>query len=271
MQDIRNIIPFSGKGFVLGGNSQSSASPPASHKHIAPVANTSSTDSTFSPKKLFAPSSLNKALGSPVRPNLDEKAKWNAGRKPPVKKSVGNAKAFVSINGSPVKISKPQSDAINKDTKKTRQKSIEDLLGFRKPSEICDSSAPKPGSSTPESCSSAALKGSSTGPAEATQSRYSNHPGNGSASRKRAWEAHNNSASIFDFFQKTMSSDPSLRTKPSAAQQAAAASTAAPSSGPSSSTASSSSSSAALMVCCPVCQAKVQEAKINQHLDSCLS
>lgn len=249
MQDIRNIIPFSGKGFVLGGNSQSSASSPASQKQVTPVANASSSKAIFSPKKLFAPSSPNKALGSPVHSNLDDKGNCNAvassrsanvsGLKPPVKKSVGNSKAFVNINGSPVKIPKPWSS-----------------------------------SSTPDRYSSVALKGSHGGPAEPTESKYLSQSsnGNGSASRKRTWDVRNNSASIFDFFQKAMSSDPSLKIKPSAEQQTAAAatSTATTSSGPSSSTASSSSS-AALMVSCPVCQAKVQESKINEHLDSCLS
>lgn len=44
-----------------------------------------------------------------------------------------------------------------------------------------------------------------------------------------------------------------------------------PSSSTSSSSSSSSSSSVVMMVSCPVCQAKVQESKINEHLDSCLS
>lgn len=285
LQDIRNIIPFSGKGFVLGGNSQSSASSPTCHKQVAPVANTSSSNAIFSPKKLFAPSSPNKALGSPVHSNLDDKGKCNtvastrsptvAGLKPPVKKSVGNAKAFVNINGSPVKIPKPQSNANNKDAKKARQKSIEDLFSIRKPSETLaeGSAVASCDSSTPDRYLS--VKGSHGGPAEQTESKYFNHSSssNGSASRKRAWDVHNNSASIFDFFQKKMSSDLSLSVKPSAAQQteAAATSAATTSSGPSSSTASSSSSSAALMVSCPVCQAKVHESKINEHLDSCLT
>lgn len=260
MQDIRNIIPFSGKGFILGGNSQSSASSATSQTHIAPVANTSSSNAIFFPKKLFAPSRQ-------VPSNLEDKGNCNAvaGLKPPVKKSVGNSKAFVNVNGSPVKIPKPQSN-----TKKARQKSIEDLFGFGKPSETpaASSAIASCDSSTPDSHSSVGLKGSRGGPAEAAESEYLNQSSNGSASRKRTRDAHNNSASIFDFFQKTMSSEPSQRIKPSAEQQPAAATTG--SSGPFSSTASSAPSPA-LMVSCPVCQAKVQESKINEHLDSCLS
>lgn len=290
MQDIRNIIPFSGRGFVLGGNSQSSTSSPASHKQVAPVANTSSPNSVFSPKKLFAPSSPNKALGSPVHSSLDDKGKRNAAASSrSVKKSVANTKVFVNINGSPVKIPKSRSNASDKDATNARQKSIEDLFGFRKPAETsaetsavasCDSRTPKPGS---DRSSSVALKGWQGGPAEPTESKFFNNSSTGGASRKRTWDVHNNSASIFDFFQKTMSSEPSLKIKPSAAQQTAT-SAAAASSGPSSSMASSTSSmasssssmasassSAAVMVTCPVCQAKVQESKINEHLDSCLS
>uniref|UniRef100_H3C7U5 DNA-dependent metalloprotease SPRTN n=2 Tax=Tetraodon nigroviridis TaxID=99883 RepID=H3C7U5_TETNG len=227
LQDIRNIIPFSGKGFVLGGNSQSSTSSPASHKPAAPVAVTSSSD------LIFAPSSPQKAPASPTPSSLDHRGTplSVSGRKPPVKKSVGNSKAFVNVNGSPVKIPKPRSVGSHKDGKKARQKSIEDSFGFRKPSAEGSVAA--------------------GGPAEPAESQYFSHSSsNGGSSRKRTWDVHNDSASIFDFFQKAMSSDPSLRVTPS---DAAAA-----------------TSTPALMVSCPVCQAKVQGSKINEHLDSCL-
>lgn len=267
LQDIRKIIPFSGKGFVLGGSSQSSTSSPSSQKQAAHVANAPSSELVFA-------SSSPRTLASPAPSGLDDRRKRisAAGQTPPVKKSVGNSKAFVNINGSPVKIPKLQSVASNTDGKKAQQKSIEDLFGFRKPptkgSAVggCDSSAP-------DRFSSVAFKGSHGGPAGATESKYFNHSSNhSSSSRKRTWDVHNDSASIFDFFQKAMSSDPSPKVKPPAGQQTAAAATytATTSSGPSSSTASSSSS-AALSVSCPVCQATVQESKINEHLDSCLS
>lgn len=291
LQDIRNIIPFGGKGFVLGGNSSSSACPPPSHKQGASDANTSSSNtsssnSIFSPKKPFTLSSPTRILGSPVRSSLADKGNYSAvassrsatvtGLKPPIKKSVGNSKAFVNINGSPVKIPKSHGNANNKDAKKTQQKSIEDLFSFRNPSEMpavssatasSASRTPKPSSSTPDGYSTVGLERSHGSPAEPTESKYFNHSSS-SASRKRSWDVHNDSASIFDFFQKTISADSSVRIKPPAVQQtAAAACTAATSSVQSSGV----TSSAALMVACPVCQAKVQESKINEHLDSCLS
>lgn len=282
MQDIRNIIPFSGKGFLLGGNSQSSASAPPSHKEGAPDADTSSSNSIFSPKKPSTLSSPTRILGSPVRSSLADKGNYSAvassrsatvtGLKPPIKKSVGNSKAFVNINGSPVKIPKSHGNANNKDAKKTQQKSIEDSFGFRNPSEMAAVSSatrtPKPSPSTSDGYSTVGSERSHGSPAEPTESKYFNHSSS-SASRKRSWDVHNDSASIFDFFQKTMSADSSVRINPPAVQQTtpAAACTAATSSVQSSGV----TSSAALTVSCPVCQAKVQESKINEHLDSCLS
>lgn len=239
-----------------------SASSPSSDKQVAPVVDTSSSNAIFSPKKVFAPSSPDKTLSSPVHSHLgnaDASSGWApiAGLKPPSKKSVGNRRAFVNINGSPVKIPKPEGNGNEKAAKKARQKSIEDSFGLGKPS-ARSSTVASCDSSTPDTSSSVALKGSHGGPAGAAESKNCSHSSNGSVSRKRGWDVHNNSdASIFDFFQKTTGSDPTLRIKPPAASTA--------------SHPASSPSSAALMVSCPVCQAKVQESKINEHLDSCLS
>lgn len=242
-QDIRNLIPFSGKGFLLGGNSQSCASSP-------PSPNTCSSITISSPKKLLGLSPPTRTLGSPVRPN-----------KPPVKRSVGNCEAFLSVSGSPVRI--PKTNA-NKHAKTTQQKSIEDLFSLRKPSETPGTPASgtaKPSPSTSGGLSSAALIGAQRSPAEPADS-----PDLDRSSRKRTWDEHNKSASVSASFQKTISSDSS------AVQQtgAAAASRVGPGSVQSSS-APCSPPSATLTVTCPVCQAKVEESKINEHLDSCLS
>uniref|UniRef100_A0A3Q3WQ32 DNA-dependent metalloprotease SPRTN n=1 Tax=Mola mola TaxID=94237 RepID=A0A3Q3WQ32_MOLML len=237
-KDIRNIIPFRGKGFLLGGRSQSSTSFPPSPQSVVPVESTSSSSPISSPTKLFTPSSPAKTLSSPNHPSLNSRgissttpsAKPAAfpGLKPPVKRSVSNTKVFVNINGSPVRIPKP--------------------MGSRNNSQ------------------------------EAA--------GRGQPSRKRLWDDCNSSATIFDFFQKTLHSDSvasreSLKTKSPAVQQRTATTTTSSSSSPSSlqysaephsatNSSSSSSSSSALMVSCPVCHVKVQESKINEHLDSCL-
>ncbi|XP_061609888.1 DNA-dependent metalloprotease SPRTN isoform X1 [Phyllopteryx taeniolatus] len=85
-RDIRDVIAFSGKGFVLGGNpSSASYSPgPASSSVSKPV--------TPSPPARVVPA---------VRPPATQ------GHKTLGKKSVGNTSVFVNINGSPVRITKP--------------------------------------------------------------------------------------------------------------------------------------------------------------------
>ncbi|XP_020492696.2 DNA-dependent metalloprotease SPRTN [Labrus bergylta] len=308
LQDIRNIIPFSGKGFLLGGQSQTSTS----SKPPVPV---------FSPKKLLTPSPPAKI--SPGLSNTFTSVRPGAStwQKPPVKRSVSNTRAFVNINGSPVRISRAQGGgSSSQEANQIKQKSIEDLFNrtnfrkslsqtsnsntetkkdspnnstgatsassfFSKQQSNNSASSPKtskpspskPGSST---FSSSGTKGS---PVKPTQSKYFNHSNSesasGSVSRKRPWDERSSSASIFDFFQKTLGSDSaasreSVKTNsPAMQQRTATAPTSSSSSSSSSSAASSSSSSSspALMVSCPVCQAKVQESKINAHLDSCLS
>ncbi|XP_042246489.1 DNA-dependent metalloprotease SPRTN [Thunnus maccoyii] len=333
LQDIRNIIPFSGKGFLLGGKSSTSNKPPV------PAVKTSSSSSISSPTKLFTPSSPAKSLSSPVRSDNPTKGisstfpsirpAASMGQKPPIKRSVSNTKVFVNINGSPVKIPKPHGSSSSRSSSqgadKTKQKSIDDLFSsaglrksisqssisttetkrdlltspkttmgatstssfFPKQSSSPSTSKPSPSKSNHSKHPSVILtKGS---PAKPTQSKYfhdSNSDstpgaaGGGQASRKRPWDERNSSASIFDFFQKTLGSDSvasreSVKTKSPAMQQrtatAAATSTSSLHSVTSSSSSSSSSSSVVMMVSCPVCQAKVQESKINEHLDSCLS
>ncbi|XP_031717712.1 DNA-dependent metalloprotease SPRTN isoform X2 [Anarrhichthys ocellatus] len=315
-QDIRNMIPFSGKGFLLGGNSQSSTSSSPSHTAVVPS----------SPKKLFTPPTLAKSLKSPdnkgissafpsIRPAPSNRPK------PPIKRSVGNTRAFININGSPVKIPKPHSSSRSQEGDKIKQRSIEELFNSksirRSASQSSTSStetkrdsltspnitmsasassifpkwqnshsASSPTTSEPSegkpnhSVVSTKTKGS---PATPTQSKYFSHSDSdstsgasaaGQASRKRTWDDHRSSSSIIDFFQKTVGSDSAAsRDKelprpphprlppPSIPLQGCLVSP------PS----SSSSSSSALTVSCPVCQAKVAESKINEHLDSCLS
>lgn len=80
-----------------------------------------------------------------------------AGLKPPVKSSVGNCQAFVSIGGSPVKVPKRRGHASSKDAKTTQQKSIEDSFRLGTPSERPGGVEPRPG--TPGGPSPAAVRG----------------------------------------------------------------------------------------------------------------
>lgn len=271
-QDIRNTIPFSGKGFLLGGKSQPPTPSSPSRTPAVPP----------SPKRLFAPPSPAKSLGSPVRSGLDGKGLCgtSAGLKRPVKRSVANIRAFVNINGSPVRIPKPHSGGRGADPLK--QKSIGELfisqsIGrpagqsssssssntdtqkesltspnshassvFPKQRDNSSASAPtawKPGpSQSSRSVVSAKPIGGPAKPAQAKCFSHSNSDGtSGQASRKRPWDDHRSSASIADFFQKTSGSDSaasseSTTTKsPATQQRAAAASSSSSSSSPRSS------------------------------------
>uniref|UniRef100_A0A3P8UXJ6 DNA-dependent metalloprotease SPRTN n=1 Tax=Cynoglossus semilaevis TaxID=244447 RepID=A0A3P8UXJ6_CYNSE len=285
-KDIRNIIPFSGKGFLLGGQSQSST--PSLQNPAVPVMKVSSPIPN-SPLKKPLPSP-SKTLSTPVHYNHD-----NSGSSIGPRRSVSNTRVFVNINGSPVRISKPHRSSSSKGAEKIRQKSIQDLFnstGAVEKSTSGSATSPKPQSST-SSCTSktdpstsqyppvVTSKASNERPTESKYFGSNSTPGavsGGQTSRKRSWDDRSgSSAYIFDLFQRTPSAESaaareSMKAKSPAAQQRTAAGVgAAGTSTSSSSTAAASSSSSALMVSCPVCQAQVQESKINQHLDSCLS
>ncbi|XP_029352533.1 DNA-dependent metalloprotease SPRTN [Echeneis naucrates] len=342
LQDIRNIIPFSGKGFLLGGKSQSPTSSSSSHKASEPAGKSPSSSSISPPRKLPTPSSPAKMLTSPLRTSLDDgwisvRPAASTGQKPPLKRSVSNTRVFVNINGSPVRILKPHSgggSSSSQGAEKIKKRSIDDLfnsMGVKKSggqsasshtetkrdsltSTNSNTSGTSASSFFPKQQSSSSANTSKPSPSKSTHSKYPpiapnkasptkplqsknfNHSnsdsvlkgGGGQTSRKRSWDEHNSSASIFDIFRKKLGSDAaavskeSTKTKSPAMQQRTAAAAAATSSSSSSWTASShhpssvlhsttSSSSLAVMVSCPVCQAKVQESRINEHLDSCLS
>uniref|UniRef100_A0A8C9Y8B9 DNA-dependent metalloprotease SPRTN n=1 Tax=Sander lucioperca TaxID=283035 RepID=A0A8C9Y8B9_SANLU len=227
----KNIIPFSGKGFLLGGMIQSSASSSPSHTPEVPS----------SPKKLFTPSSPAKTLNSPVRSGLNNRAISSAfpsirpatsmGQKQPTKRSVGNTRAFVNINGSPVRIPKPHSSSRSQEANTTKQKSIEDLFNSfsraASQSSASDTETKRDSRTSPNSTTSA------TSASSIFRKQQNNHP----ASSSPRTSMPSPSESRLNSFTPS----------------------------------SSSSSSSALMVSCPACQAKVQESKINEHLDSCLS
>lgn len=284
-QDIRNIIPFSGNGFVLGGRSQANK----------PVGKASPAGVRSSPNfptvsQIRTPSSLPvlSALNDRNIPNAHppKRPPSLAGPNAPIKRSVSNTKVFVSINGSPVRIHKTHSGSGSHEVKKIKQRSIDDLMNAansRKPTgppsasnreKDCGTSAPSLFSPTQNN--SAAQPGPSAkgSPAKATQPNANNAS---QASRKRPLDGGRGSTTIYDFFQRTSGGISTGAESPSAAQPSPSSSSSSPSSsltsffpGPAPSS-STSSASFAVMVNCPVCQAKVQESKINEHLDSCLS
>ncbi|XP_068609921.1 DNA-dependent metalloprotease SPRTN [Brachionichthys hirsutus] len=283
-QDIRTVISFSGKGFVLGGKSQLS----------------SPSRSVSSPQQQpITPSPPASCLAPPTCSDLEDDGIFVAvpstgpasstGQK---KRSVGNARVFVNVNGSPVRIDRPRGGGRNREMSKIRQRSIEELFSGTKgksqssssnsdtepkpqnatsvppvfPKRQIHSGASCPGASSPSKPSkypAVGFIGSKGSPPKATQSKYFSHS-NGDlagsqASRKRPWNDRDGSATVFDFFQKRLGSVSATSRESGKAK--------APEIVPP----SSSSASPALTVSCPVCRAKVKESHINEHLDSCLS
>uniref|UniRef100_A0A8C5CZD6 DNA-dependent metalloprotease SPRTN n=1 Tax=Gadus morhua TaxID=8049 RepID=A0A8C5CZD6_GADMO len=221
----KDMIPFSGKGVLLGG-SQPSSSP----KSPEPVWKRPFPSPVSSPKRPpFSPPPRNK-LGSPTDAFLDSLGKNSSGtlplNKPPTKRSVGNTKYFVSINGSPVRVPKPNRGNVGPGSAKqhtpgghilnAKQKSVKELFDSFS---ITESTKPLT---------------DSNGKTPSSTRQQVNPP---------------STLSKYPSGAPTMSK-PSP-TKPSQSN-------------------CSSSVPLPLMVSCPVCQVKVQESKINEHLDSCL-
>ncbi|XP_039549025.1 DNA-dependent metalloprotease SPRTN isoform X3 [Pimephales promelas] len=109
LQDIRNVIPFSGRGFILGGNTQTSTNKPSQSPPKAP------------PEPLVSPpdSPVLPRLW-PIETNLPKRVSKGASNVPR-RKSVSNTNAFINVNGSPVRISK------GKDLR-GKQRSVQDLF-----------------------------------------------------------------------------------------------------------------------------------------------
>lgn len=329
-QDIRNIIPFSGRGFVLGGTTQPSAS-------------IQKQPSQSSPHSQRTPEEPAKPLASPAQ--SDRRVSGSSVTVLP-KRSVSNTKAFININGSPVRVTKDNSSLM-----RPKQRTVQDLFQARslnspekassktsasktataastsnQPSKIpalgsaldqkrlgqlsqganCfetnlfnknsanNSVGPKPGSAGPllskyfgspknstagtpgsswsqkkPESSTSALSANSRTPAShvpaSTPRPFGNPHKSGTAAvggRKRSWEDRN-SVHIFDFFQREVrQTSPPTSSREQVEEGRVGAGTPVAQSTP--------LSSAAITVHCPVCQSKVLESKINEHLDSCL-
>ncbi|XP_069580328.1 DNA-dependent metalloprotease SPRTN [Brachyistius frenatus] len=234
LQDIRNMIPFSGKGFLLGGKSQTPAPPPVA---VSP------------PKNFPAPSSAAKTLASPTEGTPAAK-----------KSSVGDTRAFVSVDGSPVKIPKTRGGG-----GKIKQRSIEELFNGRKSAFDSPKTSAGAASASSEPNSNKSSRSAVSTGSKPTPSKYSGASGTsggpvgGPTSRKGPpGDDITGSAAVFDLFRRTPGRDSAAKSASSSSSSTSLSS-------------SSSSSSSAPTVSCPVCRAKVPEPKINEHLDSCLS
>nr|XP_015202082.1 PREDICTED: sprT-like domain-containing protein Spartan [Lepisosteus oculatus] len=116
--DIRTLIPFSGKGFVLGHSSQATSSqevprdgrPSSEHKSTpsllgSPPGNRKAEDAGALEWPGLSSSLKNSSTGSGDPKSGGNQSVPPKGN-PTGKRSVGNSKAFVNINGSPIRILK---------------------------------------------------------------------------------------------------------------------------------------------------------------------
>uniref|UniRef100_A0A4W4EAZ9 SprT-like domain-containing protein n=1 Tax=Electrophorus electricus TaxID=8005 RepID=A0A4W4EAZ9_ELEEL len=239
-----SIVPFSGRGFVLGGSAQT----PRSQSPTRPLIAVQDSDKTFpanleprpGPTQTGLPPELGPTRSDPTPWPCPTRSKWrvSAGIATALpKRSVGNTKAFVNIDGSPKRITKA-----NGSLARPVQRTVQDLFQ----AQSLNSSASRYSVSPP---------GVSGNPPRAGGTAVS-------GGRKRTWEEHS-SARIFDFFQRAASQSlgsPGERREEGPAAGAPSAGRPGAGRGPLSST--------ALTVCCPACRSRVPESQINEHLDS---
>ncbi|XP_056150824.1 DNA-dependent metalloprotease SPRTN [Lampris incognitus] len=337
LQDIRSVIPFSGKGFRLTETTPASTSSPPHHKAPEPFLKRPLLSPSPSPDKPF---STSKSLHSPVQPGQDTQVNGTSsslpsirsggsrGQKRPTKKSVSNTRVFVNINGSPVRLPKPQRSSSQGAIKpysngtgseNTFKGFFRDFNGlmttesgargslspiFSKTSAANDRKVPL----SPDKHDACRQQSSTTSVPSSFSKEQSSHSsltdylsviptlskpsptkpaGGAPASRKRPRDSHGTSRNILDFFQRTEGSDSAVSkdmTKTKGSTSAAGStpavrqktittttSSSSPFSSHSSGVHNMASTSVTQMVGCPVCQLQVQESKINEHLDFCLS
>uniref|UniRef100_A0A8C1YWW3 DNA-dependent metalloprotease SPRTN n=1 Tax=Cyprinus carpio TaxID=7962 RepID=A0A8C1YWW3_CYPCA len=141
-QDIRNLIPFSGRGFILGGNKQTSAD-----------------KQSQSPPKA-QPEPLASPPDSPLLPRLQPIEANSSASTVPRRKSVSNTNAFTNVNGSPVRIAKVNG-------LRGKQRSVRDLfqaIVLKSP----ERAANVAGSSKPATDASTANPAKSNGPSSSS-------------------------------------------------------------------------------------------------------
>ncbi|XP_073194165.1 DNA-dependent metalloprotease SPRTN isoform X2 [Lepidochelys kempii] len=244
--DIRSLIPFSGKGYQLGGAGLWSSERHKSSNSIkgreipSPQCYSAAGTARSVPKNelKFEPNTFSTSISHPVfTDRSNHKNSFALNHKFP-KISVANTKAYRNVDGSPVKISPVNGGNLNQSP--TNAKSV-----FPSSNE------------TP--------KQTSFEQAETTLRSWVSSQGNssfesGGIPQKRP-KTEDKSAFV-NYFIKRESTDGTSRTNTPIKNNAEP-------------TVSSESCSSAVSqnkkVSCPVCQTEVLETKINEHLDSCLA
>ncbi|XP_067876324.1 DNA-dependent metalloprotease SPRTN isoform X2 [Heterodontus francisci] len=254
--DVGSVIPFNGKGHVLGGKRTDSPSqrtplgkipesskllsPPSQFAPLAPELRSGSCAVAFSQQKA-SPQAANSSdpvklgAGSPsVLTGWLLKSPGNSASPKTARKSVSNTRAFVSINGSPVKINTEPA----KSTKGTASKSSQKRPVTELHATPCQSGCSATGTSTRKKVRAepSILHAFVRSPADRHGDR-SFGPSMPGETVSRNWH------------------DQKGANKPSQMGS------------PAGDTGTSTSS---VLVNCPICHSAISPSEINQHLDSCL-
>ncbi|XP_026560972.1 sprT-like domain-containing protein Spartan isoform X2 [Pseudonaja textilis] len=234
---IQSIIPFSGKGYILGGKRSESSlegavSPSIKSRQLIQSQYHSSADSSRSNPKneiKFEQNVSCTTVSSLFSQNSPENSSASTITFP--RFSVANRKVYTNVNGSPVK----NISLGGKRSESNSTKTLRDILHKGTPENTISKSA----TLTPRS--------------QSPSQRNSNTQTGGPAKRARMED----SVTFVNYFlkkgelKKETSSAVNSTAKPAISE--------------------TSTSDQNRNVCCPVCQSEVLETKINEHLDLCLS
>uniref|UniRef100_A0A8D0H8P4 DNA-dependent metalloprotease SPRTN n=1 Tax=Sphenodon punctatus TaxID=8508 RepID=A0A8D0H8P4_SPHPU len=240
----QNPIPFSGKGYQLGGRSNISwlekiTSPDFMRREMLLSQNSTSGTARPTPKNeiKFEQNGFSSSISSTYAVVASHKGTFASNHKLP-KKSVSNSKAYTNVNGSPVK-NVPFTGG--KTTSRSTTVSWVSASLNETPKRTCFEPTGSP-------------------PRVWTASQGNSSSQDAGAPQKRT--KLEDKIAFKNYFTKKegppsacrMSSPVKISTEPTM-----------------SSTSSSSTSDPDRKVSCPVCQTKVLESEINTHLDSCVS
>ncbi|XP_074846284.1 DNA-dependent metalloprotease SPRTN [Carettochelys insculpta] len=245
--DIQSLIPFSGKGYQLGGTGLwSSKTHTSSNTSIkdreTPSPQCYSAAGTARPvlknELKFEPHTFSTSISRPVfTPNTNDKNSFALSQKFP-KISVANTKAYRNVDGSPVKMSPVDGGKLNQSPTNAKLDSP------------CFNETPK----------RACFEQDDTSPRAQISSQGNSSFENAGKPQKRP--KMEDKTAFANYFIKRDSTGGTCRTSTPAKSNAQP-------------TVSSENCSSAVSqekkVSCPVCQTEVLETKINEHLDSCLT
>ncbi|NXI69137.1 SPRTN protein, partial [Anseranas semipalmata] len=239
MGDKKDLIPFSGNGYRLGGGGDSGLSEKSINFSSSVKTSETSGSQHRSASTIPIPKNEIKFEKSPrdgiffpvYSDDASEKINLPSKREFP-KLSVANTKAYKNVDGSPVKIARVMEEKSNQGSAKGKRV----LPRYtRPPKQIC-------------------LEQTTTAQVASEKKSLEN--------RVQQWPKREDKTAFENYFIKKESTDTTLsintpvKTKPESTV--------------SSSTSSSTAERQEKVVSCPVCQTEVLESEVNEHLDFCL-